>query len=277
MGLPEAPGGLLERRYMVVNSLWGSAPSVLLVDTTDKSITRVGDADNAHAALCVADGIAVVHTTAPEVAAGALLTVDVRNGDILASTAAPPLGVISKTLATLTPRRHLQAHVIRVDAFEALLLREEGAEGSDRRWLLVARGPHRARLIKLTRGAGVPGFARFCDSIANYRQEYAFGKALLDSLPGNIGTPGRRRLPESYRGGCATHNVDRDKVAVVGGSHGGFLGAQALSRTSPPNPFKAAAFTKPRHEPRRHGRFEDIPDWVACECASPGTCRGRKY
>ena len=51
---------------LVVNSLWGSAPSVLLVDTTDKTITRVGDADNAHSALCVANGIAVVHTSAPE-------------------------------------------------------------------------------------------------------------------------------------------------------------------------------------------------------------------
>ena len=110
---------------LILNSLWGSAPSVLLVDTTveaertsdfsvtrrlstaapprgglspvasaqDKMITRVGDADNAHAALCVARGIAIVHTTAPDVAAGALLTVDVKSGDILASIAAPPRGV----------------------------------------------------------------------------------------------------------------------------------------------------------------------------------------
>jgi acylaminoacyl-peptidase len=257
---------------LVVNSLWGSAPSVLLVDTKDKSITRVGDADNAHAALCVADGIAVVHTTAPEVAAGALLTVDVRTGDILASTAAPPLGVISKTLATFDAApAPLKCDVIPVDAFEALLLREEGAE---KRPLVVSvhGGPHSCTPTSYSAALAFLASRGFAILSVNYRGSTGFGKALLDSLPGNIGTQDVDDCLKAIEVCCSTHNVDRERIAVVGGSHGGFLGAHLIARS--PKLFKACALRNPVTNLGAMVGSSDIPDWIACECASSGTPPG---
>ena len=255
MGLPEAPGGLLERRYIVVNSLWGSAPSVLLVDTTDKSITRVGDADNAHAALCVANGIAVVHTSAPEVAAGALLTVDVRNGDILASTAGAAFGSHLQDPGDLRrragtsevrrhPRRRLRGFVV--------------AGGGCREATAGRERPRRAALVHAHVGHASAALAflvsrGFAVLSVNYRGSTGFGKALLDSLPGNIGTQDVDDCLKAIEVCCSTHNVDRERIAVVGGSHGGFLGAHLIARS--PNSSRPVLY-EPGDQPRRDGRFE---------------------
>ena len=101
----------------------------------------------------------------------------------------------------------------------------------------------------------------------------ASARALLDSLPGNIGTQDVEDCLKAIEVCCATQNVDRDKVAVVGGSHGGFLGAHLVARA--PKLFKAAGHL--RNPVTNLGAMvgsSDIPDWVACECASSGTPPG---
>ena len=93
----------------------------------------------------------------------------------------------------------------------------------------------------------------------NYRGSIGFGAADLKSLPGRIGAqdvadcllltellltwvePGgpEEGGPEEGRGGLGERLrvVDRARVAVVGGSHGGFLGAHLSAQH--PHLFKA--------------------------------------
>ena len=106
----------------------------------------------------------------------------------------------------------------------------------------------------------------------NYRGSTGFGKALLDSLPGNIGSQDVDDCLQAIEVCCSTQNVDRDKIAVVGGSHGGFLGAHLVARA--PKLFKACALRNPVTNLGAMVGSSDIPDWVACECASSGTPPG---
>ena len=212
-----------------------------------------------------------MHTTAPDVAAGALLTVDVKSGDILASIAAPPLGVVSSKLATFDAApRPLECDVIAVDAFEALLLREEGTK---KRPLIVSvhGGPHSCTPTSYSAALAFLAARGFAILSVNYRGSTGFGKEMLDSLPGKIGSQDVDDVLRAIEVCCTAHNVDRERVAVVGGSHGGFLGAHLVARA--PQLFKAAALRNPVTNLGAMVGSSDIPDWVACEGAAAGTPR----
>lgn len=72
-----------------------------------------------------------------------------------------------------------------------------------------------------------------------------FGTTALESLPGRIGTQDVADVVAATKAALALEPeaLDASKVGVVGGSHGGFLGAHLTAQH--PEVFKVAALRNP--------------------------------
>ena len=104
----------------------------------------------------------------------------------------------------------------------------------------------------------------------NYRGSTGFGQASIDSLPGNIGRNDVQDMVQATQEALQAYPelLDDSRLAVVGGSHGGFLTAHLIGQH--PSMFKAAAMRNPvTNIPSMNG-VTDIPDWCVVEA-------GHKY
>jgi len=119
----------------------------------------------------------------------------------------------------------------------------------------------------------------------NYRGSIGFGAPDLNSLPGKVGDQDVRDMvfatelalelessdaPEGAEGKAAGGKklLDRDRVAVVGGSHGGFLGGHLVGQR--PDLFKCAALRNPVTNLPAMCSVSDIPDWCTVEALGLG-------
>ena len=102
----------------------------------------------------------------------------------------------------------------------------------------------------------------------NYRGSTGFGADALASLPGNCGTQDVEDVIACTRAFLddPEHALDRGRVAVVGGSHGGFLGAWLVAAA--PDLFRAAALRNPVTNIATMVGVTDIPDWCAVEAGA---------
>jgi len=129
----------------------------------------------------------------------------------------------------------------------------------------------------------------------NYRGSLGFGAHDLNSLPGKIGEQDVADVILATRTALAILNqqgaaggatggengggggpaplpsplLDRGRVAVVGGSHGGFLGAHLIGQH--PGLFKVAALRNPVTNIPAMAGTTDIPDWCSIEALGLGT------
>ena len=66
----------------------------------------------------------------------------------------------------------------------------------------------------------------------NYRGSIGFGRAPLNTLPGKCGSQDVADVVTATKAALAMcdESIDPERVAVVGGSHGGFLGAHLIGQ-----------------------------------------------
>ena len=97
----------------------------------------------------------------------------------------------------------------------------------------------------------------------NYRGSLGFGQDSLESLPGRIGRQDvddcMAALQTCLDGGL----VNKDRVYVLGGSHGGFLATHLIAQF--PRQFCAAAARNPVVNIYANYLTCDIPDWCLSE------------
>ena len=65
--------------------------------------------------------------------------------------------------------------------------------------------------------------------------------------------------------------IHEDRVAVIGGSHGGFLTGHLLGQH--PDRFKAGVLRNPVLDLALMSQISDIPDWVFIEAFGSQVCR----
>jgi len=104
----------------------------------------------------------------------------------------------------------------------------------------------------------------------NYRGSIGYGTALLDTLPGRVGELDVEDCLAALDAALAELGPAHDgRVAFVGGSHGGFLGAHLAGRHS--DRFDAVALRNPVTNLLSMVSVTDIPDWVFCEAGLPAS------
>mmetsp|Transcript_40684 Transcript_40684/g.82092 ORF Transcript_40684/g.82092 Transcript_40684/m.82092 type:complete len:924 (-) Transcript_40684:150-2921(-) len=111
----------------------------------------------------------------------------------------------------------------------------------------------------------------------NYRGSLGFGADELNSLPGKIGTQDVADVVLATQTALALTDekskpalklLDSTRVAVVGGSHGGFLAGHLIGQH--PDLFKVAAMRNPVTNIPSMVGVTDIPDWCFVEALGVG-------
>uniref|UniRef100_A0A452ZGS2 acylaminoacyl-peptidase n=2 Tax=Aegilops tauschii subsp. strangulata TaxID=200361 RepID=A0A452ZGS2_AEGTS len=99
--------------------------------------------------------------------------------------------------------------------------------------------------------------------VVNYRGSLGFGEEALQSLPGNIGSQDVNDVLTALDFVKKRGLIDASRVAVVGGSHGGFLTTHLIGQA--PETFVAAAARNPVCNLQLMVGTTDIPDWCFLE------------
>jgi acylaminoacyl-peptidase len=99
--------------------------------------------------------------------------------------------------------------------------------------------------------------------LMNYRGSTGFGESSIQSLPGSIGTNDVADCIASLDAAVSAGHVDPARVAVVGGSHGGFLTGHIIGQH--PGRFKCAVMRNPVCDLSLMVGLSDIPDWCFLE------------
>ena len=163
-------------------------------------------------------------------------------------------------------------------SFDAVVLRapEGGPDGEQKsRPVLVVPhgGPHSASPFAWNASLAVLALQGYTLVMPNYRGSLGFGNEALLTLPGKVG--------EQDVGDClaaldaalqAYPDLDGARVALLGGSHGGFLTAHLLGQH--PSRFFAGALRNPVCSLPAMVSMTDIPDW--CYVEAFGVAEGAK-
>jgi len=250
---------------IVLTSLRGSAPTVLFVDANSGAVKRLASV-GAYRALCTFEGTTIVHASSPADAAGRLLAVD-ATGEVAATAEAPALGVVSGPTTFDGAPAALRFDVLELGPFEAWLLYEAGGDAPKPLVVVPHGGPHSCSRLEYSAPLAflaALGYAVLCP---NYRGSIGFGTRTLNSLPGKVGANDVKDVVKATEAALAfevggRRLCDKSKVAVVGGSHGGFLGAHLVGQS---DLFHCAALRNPVTNMAAMVGVTDIPDWCHVE------------
>eukprot|EP00271_Cylindrocystis_brebissonii_P008724 TRINITY_DN23204_c0_g1_i1.p1 TRINITY_DN23204_c0_g1~~TRINITY_DN23204_c0_g1_i1.p1 ORF type:complete len:820 (-),score=144.15 TRINITY_DN23204_c0_g1_i1:1094-3553(-) len=103
----------------------------------------------------------------------------------------------------------------------------------------------------------------------NYRGSLGFGEEALQSLPKNIGRQDVADVLAALDKVMSLGYADSNRVAVLGGSHGGFLAAHLIGQV--PDRFRTAILRNPVCNLASMSTTSDIPDWCFIETmGAPG-------
>ncbi|XP_067907578.1 acylamino-acid-releasing enzyme-like [Heterodontus francisci] len=94
--------------------------------------------------------------------------------------------------------------------------------------------------------------------LVNYRGSSGFGQDSIRSLPGNIGSQDVKDVQYAVESVLKEVYVDSEKVLLIGGSHGGFIGCHLISQY--PGFYKAFATKNPVINLASKLGTTDIPD-----------------
>lgn len=158
--------------------------------------------------------------------------------------------------------------------FEAILLMPQAVGEARLRPLPLVVSPHGGP-HSLMPTMFVPSYAflasqGFAVLHVNFRGSIGFGTTALESLPGRIGTQDVADVLAATKAALALEPeaLDPTRVGVLGGSHGGFLGAHMSAQH--PDVFKVAVLRNPVTNVAGMVTVSDIPDWCYIEALGCG-------
>jgi len=157
-------------------------------------------------------------------------------------------------------------------AIEAIIIRRRSIHGPAPTVLVPHGGPHAAFVTSFVTYYAFLAAAGYAVVLVNFRGSTGFGEAVVQALPGHIGEMDVRVCLSALDLAASMGIVDLSRVAVSGGSHGGFLAGHLLGRHG--NRFKCGVMRNPVCNVALMSGISDIPDWCFVEVF--GTEEGRR-
>ncbi|NXL47271.1 ACPH enzyme, partial [Podilymbus podiceps] len=182
---------------------------------------------------------------------------------------APPVPGISWGIRTLRPPPEQEHPQYGGLDFDAILLRPTEGPTAQKPPLVVI--PHGGPHSVFTAGWMLYPAALCCVGFAvllvNYRGSLGFGQDNVASLLGNVGTQDVRDVQFCVERVLQEESLDVSRVALVGGSHGGFLACHLLGQF--PDTYQACVVRNPVVNIASMVATTDIPDWCLTETGLP--------
>ncbi|GAB4823018.1 hypothetical protein N2152v2_010064 [Parachlorella kessleri] len=298
---PFLPTGEGSEAGLVLTTQWRSLTAVVTVGLGSGRVTRLSPSNGASWSLvAAADGWLLAQESSPSLPAqlyaahltpGDAHTLHTPPGPPAAAAAAPPLCWSRVALPGWEEGgddvAEVKAHLERIGVdvlrltpsvgprdvpYEAVVLHRKDLPGPRPTILTPHGGPHSAYAASFFMPLSFMVALGYNVVLLNYRGSVGFGEASIQSLPGHIGTNDVADCWDSLQAAIDKGYVDPSRVAVVGGSHGGFLTGHLLGRHA--SAFRAGVLRNPVCDVSLMVHVSDIPDW--CFVEGYGTEEGRR-
>ncbi|XP_054752252.2 acylamino-acid-releasing enzyme-like [Lytechinus pictus] len=261
----------LDNEIALVSTAWRSNQAIIAINICSGKVTRVTDSQEFGSWLfCdIKERFILAYRSSPTNSGQLVIGVMPQEGDI-SGISWKPLHEASVTLPdvtwnviTLKPKTDQSSDI----DFEAIILKPtEDLVSSEKKPPLIVMphgGPH--SLIS-TGYLMFPGaFCRlgFVIACVNYRGSVGFGQASIHSLPGAVGTNDVQDVQTAAEALIDQGLVDPKRIAVSGGSHGGFLSTHMIGQYS--DFYKVCVTRNPVTNVAAMLGGTDIPSWTMTE------------
>ncbi|NXE30567.1 APEH enzyme, partial [Ardeotis kori] len=181
----------------------------------------------------------------------------------------PPVPGITWSIRTLRPPPEQEHPQYTGLDFDAILLRPSEGPAAQKPPLVVMPhgGPHTVSTAGWTLCPAALCRMGFAVLLVNYRGSLGFGQDSVASLPGNVGTQDVRDVQLCVERVLQEEMLDAGRVALVGGSHGGFLACHLIGQF--PDTYHACVLRNPVVNIASMVTTTDIPDWCLTEIGLP--------
>ncbi len=289
--------GFVSDDEIVLNSVWGSVDSIILVSLSSKSVTRLS--------LEITKKLSLHNPSEWNNAADySVQLLDANDGKILFTYSSPSMtqqfGVYDRVNNLVIPSINVNSFCIKWKlpgkSVDCTRLRSLKESVQSIRWKIfnfkdekgipydgVLILPPASSTTQPLPGIIVPhggphsnfsssfiaGYAYLVLTLnvavvyINYRGSTGFGQDSINSLLGNIGTNDVQDTKHITDFFIDEGFLDRHRIGIVGGSHGGFLGAHMIGQF--PSIYKVAALRNPVTNIPQMVGTTDIPDWCYVE------------
>ncbi|KAI4311304.1 hypothetical protein MLD38_036210 [Melastoma candidum] len=273
---------LADGNTMILDSFWHSSEAVIAVDILSGNVSRISPTDtDASWSIIALDGDNIIAvssspTELPKVKYGYLVKKNAPNYTWSWSDVSSPIFKCPEKVETILSSLQFSVMKIPVEDisccttegakkdFEAIFLSSKSEKGEhDPLIVILHGGPHSVSITSYSKLLAFLASLGFSLLIVNYRGSLGFGEDALQSLPGKIGSQDVSDVLTAIDHTINLGLADPSKIAVLGGSHGGFLTTHLIGQA--PDRFAAAATRNPVCNLASMVGTTDIPDWVFFE------------